>query len=282
MPALTRGPLPARTYWVRRLMVFGTAVLLVFAIGRLLGGGSDGSDGDDAARLTAETPTSTAPSTVETSTEPAATATATATRKPGKDKRTSEAPVLATPTGPCVGSDVVVEPLVRNAVAGRDVMVVLQLRTIEAEACTWRVSPDALTLNITSGQDRIWTSRDCPRAVPRRDVVVRKAVTTKVGVIWTQAKRSDADGCTARTDWARAGWYHATAAALGGEPSDVQFELTLPTATTITRTATPKQTPSQSASGKPGQQSSGKPGGTASGKPSGRPSQSPSGAVEPD
>ena len=203
MPAMTRGPLSARTYWVRRILVFGTAVLLVFAIGRMLGGGSDGSDGDDTARLTGETPSSSAPASTGTSTAPSPTDRA--TRRPGKGRRTSEAPVLATPTGPCVGSDIVVEPVVRNAVAGRDVMVVLQLRTISSEACTWRSSPDALTLNITSGQDRIWTSRDCPRAVPRRDVVVRKAVTTKVGVVWTQAKRSDAEGCTARTDWAQAG-----------------------------------------------------------------------------
>lgn len=268
---MTRGPLPARTYWVRRLMVLGTAVLLVFAIGRMLGSGSDGSDGDDAAQLSADTPTSSAPTTTGTSTAP--TATATRTGKPRKG-RTSAAPVLATPTGPCLGSDVVVEPQVRNAVAGRDVLVGLRLRTITSEACTWRVSPDTLTLNITSGDDRIWSSRDCPRAIVRRDVVVRRAVTTKVGVIWSDAKRSDEDGCTARTDWAGAGWYHVTAAALGGEPSDLQFELTLPTAATITRTATPKQTPTQKPSGKPS--------GKATGKPKGKPSGSPSGAVEPD
>jgi hypothetical protein len=264
---MTRGPLPARTYWVRRLMVFGTAVLLVFAIGRLLGGGSDGSDGDDAATLTAETPTSSVPTTAGTSETP--TATDTSTKKPRKG-RTSQAPVLAAPTGPCVGSDIVVEPHVRDAVAGRDVTIVLRLRTLESEACTWRVSPDSVTLKITSGDDRIWSSSDCPRAIPRSDVVVRKEAITKVNVVWTQAKRSSDDGCTARTDWAMPGWYHATAAVLGGEPSDLQFELTTPTAETITKTATPKQTPS------------GKPSGKASGKPKGSPSGSPSGAVEPD
>lgn len=269
---MTRGPLPARTYWVRRVMVLGTALLLVFAIGRMLGGGSDGSDGDDTARLSAESPTSSAPSTTGTSTAP--TATATRTKKPRKG-RTSEAPVLAAPTGPCVGSDVVVEPRVRNAVAGRDVLVGLQLRTISSEACTWRVSPETLTLKITSGEDRIWSSRDCPRAIVRRDVIVRKAVTTKVGVIWSDAKRSDADGCTALTEWAMPGWYHATAAALGGEPSDLQFELTTPTAATITRTATPTQTPE----GKPKKNKPAKPGAT---DPSGSPSGTPSGAVEPD
>ena len=36
--------MPARVYWVRRVMVLGTAALMVFAIGRLLVGSSDGAD----------------------------------------------------------------------------------------------------------------------------------------------------------------------------------------------------------------------------------------------
>ncbi|MDF1606171.1 hypothetical protein [Nocardioides sp. YIM 152315] len=260
MPGLTRGPLPARVYWVRRALVLGTAVLLVVAIARMLGGGSDAKGGDDEAELSAGSPSSSAPTVADSGTPAPPTATRTGKGKPGKGRQTSEAPVLAAPTGECVGSDIAVTPKVGNAVAGRDVMIVLQLRTITAEACTWRVAPNALTVNITSGKDPIWSSRQCPRAMPRRDVVVRKAVTTRVGLVWKQAKRSD-DTCTVGTTWAYPGWYHVTAAALGGEPSDLQFELKTPTAVTITKTATPTQSPS-------GKQS---PGGK----------QSPSGAVEP-
>ena len=37
-----RGRLPSRVYWTRRVMVLGVALLLVFGIGKLLGGtGSD-------------------------------------------------------------------------------------------------------------------------------------------------------------------------------------------------------------------------------------------------
>ncbi len=261
MPALTRGPLPARVYWVRRMLVLGTALLLVFGIARLLGNGSDASSGDDqTAQLASETSTSASPSVDESST-PSENA-----RKQGKKpKKTNEpdpTPTLAAPTGECTGSDVAVTPLVKNAVAGRDVLVVLQLRTMVAEACTWRVGPDTLAVSITSGDDDIWSSRDCPKAIPVREVVVRKAVTTNVGVTWG-AKRSD-DTCSPRTDWAWMGWYHVTAAALGGEPSDVQFELVRPTPATITRTVQP--TPTQSATGRPVT----------------KPSNSPSGAVEPD
>lgn len=264
MPALTRGPLPARVYWVRRILVLGTAVLLVVAIARLLGGGSDAKDGaDDAAELSADT--SSAPAVTGGTGPVTPGETRTKKKRPGKGKQTSTAPVLAAPTGPCVGSDIAVTPKVGNAVGGRDVMIVLQLRTITAEACTWRVTPRALTVNITSGKDPIWSSRQCPQAVPRRDVVVRKAVTTNVGLVWKQAKRSGST-CMVGTAWAMPGWYHVTAAALGGEPSDVQFELKTPAAATVTVTATPKNQPKN----QPGK------------KPEKKPGQSPSGAVEPD
>lgn len=264
MPALTRGPLPARVYWVRRTLVLGTAVLLVVAIARLLGGGSDASsDPDRAAQVAAGTTPS------ESTTVGDLPTSAESSRKPGRKATRSQEPVLAEPDGPCTDEDVAVTPLVEDAVAGNDVKIVLQLRTVTSEACTWRVSPATLTVNITSGKDRIWTSRDCPRAILSRDVIVRSAETTDVDLVWTQAKRSDSDGCTKLTGWADPGWYHVTAAALGGEPSDVQFELTTPVAGTITKTVTPKNSPSSSPSGRPV-------------TPSHSASKSPSGAVEPD
>ena len=258
--------MPARVYWFRRFMVLGTAVLLVFAIARLLGDSSDGSSsGDgDAARLSADSSSSSAAPTDDLTPTPTPSVTKKGKGAPPVPTQTSAAPVLAQPEGTCVGSDIAVTPKVESAVAGRDVLVVLQLRTMSSPACTWRVSADSLTVKITSGDDAIWSSLDCRRVIPRSDVVVRKDVTTNVGVVWKEAKRSDED-CSPRTDWASAGWYHVTAAALGGEPSDLQFELVTPTAATVTVTATPKQDPT------------GKKGGKKGGK---KPEESPSGAVD--
>jgi hypothetical protein len=267
MPALTRGPLPARVYWVRRALVLGTALLLVVGIARLLGDSSDGSSEPDRATQAAATttPSASVSTSVSSSSE--------GTRKPGQRASRSEEPVLAAPTGPCVDEDVAVTPEVRSAVAGRDVRIVLQLRTLTAEACTWEVSPGRLAVKITSGDDDIWSSRDCPRSIPARQVTIRKAVTTNVAVMWKQAKRSDSEDCVRFTDWAMPGWYHVTAAALGGEPSDVQFELTTPTAVTVTKTVQPSDSPS----GRPVTPS----GAAGSRSPSGSPPKSPSGAVEP-
>jgi hypothetical protein len=275
MPTLTRGPLPARVYWVRRAMVLGFAFLLVVGIARLLGDGSDGSSGPDdtAAQVAAATtPSGTDTSGPPTFSEP--------TRRPGLHQSRTRTP-LAAPTGPCSGEDIAVTPEVTGAVAGRDVKVVLQLRTLSSPACTWQVSPRNLAVKITSGPDDIWSSRDCPRSIPARQVTVRTAATTKVAMIWKQAKRSDSEDCARFTDWAMPGWYHVSAAALGGEPSDVQFELTTPTAATVTRTVQPSNSPSGrpvTPSGKPSGGASGK----ASGKAPGSASGSASGAVEPD
>jgi hypothetical protein len=240
MTSLTRGPLPPRVYWRRRVLLVVAVVLLVFALARGLSAGSDATSAPDAATPVAAVPTSTV--TVTPSATPVD-----APRAKGTKKKRRE-PVLVAPTGPCADEDIAVTPTVPKPIAGRDVLVVLELRTISAEACTWEASPETLTLKITSGKDDIWSSRQCPRAVPSRSVVVRSAVSTSIGVRWS-ARRSD-DECSRLTHWALPGFYHVTAAALAGEPADVQFELEAPTPVVITRSPAPKQDPKN---GKPAQ-----------------------------
>jgi hypothetical protein len=253
MTTLTRGPLPPAVYWRRRLVVLTIGLVLVLGLGRLLGGGSDGSDPDRAAPAAADaSPREAITVTPSADLTAAATPGATATgprsgegrgdgkgrggQGKNKDKPGSSAssePVLAPPVGRCEGTDVAVTPEVSKAVAGRDVTVVLNLRTVATPACTWRVSRANVDLSITSGRDGIWSTRQCGKALPGEDVVVRNNVTTAVPITW--------NSCTRITEWALPGYYHATAAALGGEPSDIQFELEAPVAATVTKTAEPKR-----------------------------------------
>jgi hypothetical protein len=233
MSGLTRGPLPARTYWIRRTMVVGTAVLLVFGIARALGAGSDASSPPEAQAQAKQV--AAAPTTTTDLPEPASTATDDARSK----KKTKEKVVpLAEPDGPCDDEDVAVTPTVDKPVAGADVTFVLELRTILSEACTWEVSPETLTLKVTSGDDEIWTSRQCPHAIGREEVTLRRDHTTTVDVTW-DARRSDEE-CSRLTKWALPGWYHVAAAALSGEPFDVQFELERPEREHVTKTVAPK------------------------------------------
>jgi hypothetical protein len=233
-----RGPLPARVYWFRRLVVLGVAVLLVAGLARLLGGSSDASSDEDPQATTAGATTS-------TTTDPAETAATQAPSEPSekprrkKRKQTPTEPPLAEPTGTCENGDILATPTLIEAVGGADVPITINLRTRVTEACTWTVSPDTMTVSITSGSDFIWSSRECPDSIVPQDVVVRQAVDTPVVVTWKDAKRSDEE-CSGLTEWARLGWYHVEAAALAGEPTDVQFELVAPVSEVITKTVTPK------------------------------------------
>jgi hypothetical protein len=271
-PPLTRGPLPASVYWRRRLVLLGLAAALVVSLARLLGGSSDGSSADDpVAEQAAGAPTSSA-----TSESPSATTTP--KRKPRStptQPTTSAAPVLAEPDGPCAADDLEVTPSVVDAGVGRDVVLLLDVRTLVDEACTWRVSSSSLTLRIRSGSDKIWSSAQCPTSLPVTDLVVRRDVGATLPVIWSDARRSNKE-CSRQADWAMPGFYHVAAAALGGEPTEVQFELTRPVAAVITPSATPS---SSATAGGNGGQGGGKPN-----KPDddAKPSGTPSGAVEPN
>lgn len=237
-------------------MVLGTAFLLVLGLARILTGGSDASSTEEPqAAQVAATPTATGTATATATDDMSPSAAGTSRdekqRKPGK-KKTKQEPVLAQPEGPCTDSDVAVTPTLDDPVAGRTVFLVLELRTVTSPACTWRVSPETLTLKVTSGPDDIWSSQQCPRAIPTQSIVIRSAVTTRVGVRWS-GRRSDAD-CSRLTEWALPGWYHVAAAALAGEPSALQFQLQRPTRQVITRTPEPPEPPEKDKGDKSKQQ----------------------------
>jgi hypothetical protein len=238
MTAMTRGPLPARVYWTRRVLVLVVLAALVLGGSQLVRMATGGSP---------EAPDRAAPVSAEPTEEVTATpAEAARPEQPkGREQRDrrrkqkqDRKPELAEPDGECVDSDVAVTPVVDEAVGGSPITFVLELRTISAEACTWQVSPQSVTVKITSGKDDIWSSLECPRAVPRKDVVVRRDVSTQVEVTWS-ARRSD-EGCTRNTDWALPGWYYVKAAALAGEPADLHFEVTAPKPEVRTETVEPK------------------------------------------
>ncbi|MQW74443.1 hypothetical protein GHK92_00995 [Nocardioides sp. dk4132] len=221
-PLAPRGPLPAAVYWRRRLVLLVALVVVVAVLVQLIGGGDgDQSEPKASAALSAAETTPETAASAGPSSEPSQ-----ATRvKKRKRPALPVEPVLAEPSGPCVDSDVAVAPEVGTAIAGQGADIVLSLRTLTAEACTWTVAPRTLSVKITSGDDDIWFSQHCPVAIPSQDVTVRRAVSTPITLEWN-ARRSDED-CSAQAGWAMPGFYHVTAAALGGEPDDVQFELVL-------------------------------------------------------
>ncbi|MEP6815864.1 MAG: hypothetical protein ABI873_09970 [Marmoricola sp.] len=233
-----RGPLPPRVYWIRRGLLVLFAMLLVFVVGKVLSsfGGNDGGGSARAANVAVST-TSAAPHADATT----GAGSAAGTVRPAK--RSGNATLLpqSVPTGQCQDSDVTVTSTVTRVAGGGKVALPLELTTTGG-ACTWRVSSKTVVLKITSGIDRVWSSQDCAASIPTTDVVVRPVgeKAAKVDVTWT-GRRSDS-GCPSGSAWADPGYYHVTAASLGGAPTDTQFKLAAPPRPTVTKTTHPKPT----------------------------------------
>ena len=255
-----RGPLPARVYWTRRLLLLVLVLGLVFGAARLLGGGGSGEAGPSATPVAADptstpttlgpSPTPTAASAIPTPAPTPTVANSGATPSATGTRAGAPASVLAAPSGTCENSDVVVVPSVASpAYAVRPVILTLSLTTKVSPACNWVVSPDNLVVKVTSGDSRFWSTQDCVGAVPKQAVVVRSEAPTTVSMAWN-GLRSDAD-CSRSTSWAEPGYYHVVAAAFGAEPTDVQFRLFAPVRKTITATPTPSPSPSEKATRRP-------------------------------
>jgi hypothetical protein len=213
--------------------VLGSALALVVALGMTLTRSSDGSGGGAVTPVSAGEASSGAASPGAEPTEAAK------AKKSKKKQRKQKKPALPQPSGPCLDADVDVTPVVKDAVAGRDVRLRFRITTKLSPACTWQASPETLTLKITSGKDLIWTSQQCPKAVPAKDLVLRREKASWLSVTWS-ARRSD-ETCSLLTEWALPGWYHVAVAPLGGEPEDVQFKLSRPEPEVITAPPEPKQ-----------------------------------------
>ncbi len=248
-----RGRLPRRVYWVRRLVLLGIVLLLVVGVSRLVGG--SGSSGDPQARAVGATASAGPSSLPAPQATPSADAVASAPARPSASgaasgAATSKTP-LAVPTGPCRDSDVQIAPSVdRPAYAGHDIVFTLNLSTRESPACTWVLSTGTAMLKVSSGQDRVWSTQDCRRALPRQTVVVRKDVVTKVHVVWT-GQESSHGSCSRTTPWAMPGSYHATAAVFGFEPVETEFVLELAPRRRITKSPSPSAGASESSSSSP-------------------------------
>lgn len=229
MPPLTRGPLPAGVYWRRRVFVLALAATMVFVIASVLSGGSDGKD-------------SGAPVAQQAANETTPSQTITVSQRKGRNGKrhrlVTQGPsfdpsVLAEPDGNCDPADVRITPRIVGAVAGQSVTIGLSLQTVQSEACYFRVGSDKVTLKITRGGKEIWTSRECPGAVPSQSVVVRHVVATVVPMTW-DARESDSS-CSHRRSWLMpADHFKVEASTLGGEPSETDFSLASPTAPTVT------------------------------------------------
>lgn len=177
-------------------------------------------------------------------------------RRNRKPAPTPTAEALVAPDGPCDPADLTVTPVVTKAYGGDNVTIGLAITSSESPACTFDVSPSSVVVRIVQGEDRIWSTQDCPDVLPTTEVIARPEVPGFAHVIWNG--RRSAPGCPASTNWLLPGTFQVQAAAYGSGATDVKFDLVAPPAPTVQ--ASPTAEPSAKGA-EPKQDSSPKPGG---------------------
>lgn len=230
------GPEPSETYWARRLAVLIALVVVVGLVVALVVSASRASTVSadpvpPAAAPPAATPTpSDSPSA---SSSPLTSATAPPTPSPRASAsaepsaKTSKSPrAKPTPTGP-----VACRPKeLRTTLTGKQRLEPEQKTTFTLslingsdQTCVVSVTPENFELKIYSGTDRIWSTRDCAKAVEKRSTKVKAEDAVEWTMPWDgQRSRS---GCRTRPEVPLPGTYFATAQLDGAKPVQLRIIL---------------------------------------------------------
>ena len=131
---------------------------------------------------------------------------------------------LPDPQGGCLPKDVRVVPGVDTGVrGGEDVAVHLTLTTAGTLPCRIEVDSGLLLVQLSTGGSPVWSTEQCPGAVPERTVVLRPGWSSSLDVVWP-GLYGDRQ-CTGATRVAPPGAYAVEAAVYEGEPSRADFDL---------------------------------------------------------
>jgi hypothetical protein len=157
------GPMPASTYWRRRVLVLAGVVLLVLVVSKACGG--------EPRKQALTSPTS----------SPSASAKA----SPAGSAAPSPSP---SPTPPQTCRDTVLqittEADAQAYPAGAAPRFTLTVRNIGSVACRRALGPDAVELRVFSGEDRIWSSDDCNDAKGQGVVTLPAGAARATTVQW--------------------------------------------------------------------------------------------------
>jgi hypothetical protein len=141
------GPLPASTYWRRRLVLLVAFVAVVLLARMPFGGGSD-AKGSLSAPSPNPSPSSSAPSPIPSAAAVAPVAAASPAAPAACGDAALQVTVVADATSYAKGA------------APRFTLSVVNTGTV---ACRRGLGPDAVELRVFSGEDRIWSSDDCSK-----------------------------------------------------------------------------------------------------------------------
>lgn len=206
---MTGQRLPASVYWRRRFVVLGIPLLLVAVlVAYLLNRGGEPS----AARLPGGT------------TSP----TATATPVPTPTPTASASPAAAAHGGvaDCVAPALTlgITPDAASVPAGSTPTFTVTINNVGNTPCVVDAGELQREVVIVSGNDRVWSSKDCaPAKSPARTLLLTPGMTDTSHVAWNRVR--SAPGCPGNLPAPRAGTYQASVALAGTSSGSVVFQL---------------------------------------------------------
>ena len=104
-----------------------------------------------------------------------------------------------------------------------DVPLRLSLSTAGSTSCRIEIDAELLLVQVSTGGSPVWSTEQCPGAVPEQTVVLRPGWTSALDVVWPGIYGDR--GCTGTTKVASPGAYAVEAAVYEGEPSRADFDL---------------------------------------------------------
>lgn len=221
-----RGPLPRRTYWVRRALLGLVAVALLACVWWLVpGGGTDAQTADLSAATTPRVPTTSIPPSGSSGpTHPSKTTAPPTTTAPHTTAPDTQPP--SAPTGSCSPTVVRLALAADSAPPGRGTTVRYRMWTTDGSTCRLGITPTLMETKIYSATDLAWQSAMCPDEMAAKNVVVRPAPALLYSFHWDGLMRTDA--CSASAKAAPPAQYRVTASLIGGEPQASYFFVTEP------------------------------------------------------
>lgn len=181
------GPQPSKVYWRRRLIVgLGLFAVILIVVLLFVRPGADQTAPNSTGNVTATD-------------EPATDTEAGAGTDAGTDTAATPAPDPATAGGTCDPSDIAVEAKTdaTTYAAGANPMLSLSVTNTGEEACTMNVGTDVQEYRITSGEELIWSSKDCQQdPVALQQELAPDAPVDSTPFAWDRT-RSDAAACDA-------------------------------------------------------------------------------------
>jgi hypothetical protein len=238
------GPLPARVYWRRRLVLLLILVLVIAVFWGLLsalgGSPSVGSDPASTSSVSTRHTVSTLgpmrnrgqwleyPAASSSANDDESSADLKTDDNPGDDTNSDpatepEPEPLAEPTGDCAPTEVGMSIDVSDTSVGQTTTATLVLTSRATPACTLAITPASLVLRITTGDLVVWSSDDCPDMLPARQVVVRADPATEYRFEWDG--KGSVEGCSPAGAPASPGGYWVEAALVGAESHRGYFDV---------------------------------------------------------